>query len=457
MSPADSELVGLFPDQGVDALSVSALFQQVQRVIAAGMPRGPGVWIRGEIQKISEHRSGHCYLELVDPDVRGRERPMLQVNCWRTTWGPLKAVLSGQGVTLEAGMVVTLRGRVEAYAPRSQLSFIANQIDVAAILGRLAAQRAALLKALETEGLLRRNATLAVPPVPLRVGLVASPATEGYNDFAGQVLGAGLGFELVLYPVQVQGARAPLAIAAGLAALARRRCDVTVLVRGGGAKADLVAFEHEAVARAVATHPVPVWTGIGHTGDRSVADIVAHSAFITPTECGQELVRRVRTFWDHVSSAGERIGARADESLEQARHGDDQVRHRLSRGARHQLHRHGEHLGRRAGHIGAQATRQLDTAAAGLERRADRLAPRPTAVLDRQGDRVVAWRRLLAAYDVERQLERGYSLTLDAQGNIVRSVAALAAGDEIVTRLSDGTAGSTVGLVTPAPSGEVRP
>ncbi|MGH7734773.1 MAG: exodeoxyribonuclease VII large subunit, partial [Gemmatimonadales bacterium] len=175
-----ARMPGLFPDDRLDALSITALFSRVQAALAGAFPRGPGIWVRGEIQGISEHQSGHCYIDLVDPDTpRGRDRPVLKVNCWRTTWGPLKAVLAGQGITLATGMVVTLQGRVELYAPRAQVNFVASNIDVAALLGRLAAQRAALLASLETEGLLRRNATRPQPAVPLAVGLVASPRSEG--------------------------------------------------------------------------------------------------------------------------------------------------------------------------------------------------------------------------------------------------------------------------------------
>ena len=453
MARPEAQLTGLFPDDRVDALSISALFTRVQGALAEAFPRGPGIWIRGEIQSIADHRSGHCYIDLVDPDTPGsRDRPVLKVNCWRTTWGPLKAVLAGQGITLAAGMVVTLRGRVELYAPRAQLNFIATEIDVAALLGRLAAQRAALLRTLEAEGLLRRNGALPVAPVPLRVGLVASPRTEGFSDFVGQLRGAGVGFRVQLVPVQVQGSRAPAAIAAALHALGAADCDVTVVVRGGGAKADLVAFDHELVARAVALHPVPVWTGIGHTGDQSVADVVANRAFVTPTECGQELVRRVVDWWEDRRAAAHDVARLAGEAMAGAQSRDTHARQRLARAARHQLHRHSERLSARADRAARQAGRQLEASAVSLDRRSARLGTCVTAAVDRQADRVVTWRRLLAAYDVERQLERGYTLTLGGDGRVVRSAGLVSAGQELVTRFADGTARSTVTSAEPRPT-----
>ena len=430
----------LFPDDRHDAMSIGDLLAQVQRAVAMAFPRGPGIWVRGEIQTFADHRSGHCYMDLVDPESpRGRERPVLKVNCWRTTWGPIRRILSQQGITLQPGMVLTLRGRVELYTPRAQVNFIASEVDVAALVGRMAAQRAALLASLEKEGLLARNRELPMPAVPLTVGLVASPRTEGFEDFLGQLRNSGIGFAVRLAAVPVQGARAPAAIANGLATVGRDRPDVTVLVRGGGAKADLAAFDTEPVARAIAAHPVPVWTGIGHTGDQSVADVVASRSFVTPTECGQELARAVGAWHNARCDAGLRVAIRARDAVEDAHQHHSRARHRLAGGARGQLRGHEERVRSRAGRLGLHARRQLEGAAVALEARAARLAPLSLAVADREADRIASLRRLLAAYDVERQLERGYTLTLDEDGRIVRSSAAVTAGQPLLTRFADGT------------------
>ncbi|HUY64904.1 MAG TPA: exodeoxyribonuclease VII large subunit [Acidimicrobiales bacterium] len=452
MARRGAQVTGLFEGERPGALSIADLFAQVHSALAEAFPKGQGLWVRGEIHQIADHRSGHCYIDLIDPDVqRGRDAPVLKVNCWRTTWGPLKALLSDQGITLEAGTVVTLRGRLEFYDPRAQVNFVATEIDVSALLGRLAAQRAALLRALEVEGLLTRNSSLPVADVPLRIGLVASPRTEGCNDFLGQLHQSRFGFHVLLAPVQVQGPSAPAAIAGALSSMADAGCDITVVVRGGGSKADLAAFDTEPVARAVATHPVPVWTGIGHTGDRSVADIVAGRSFVTPTECGQELVQQVERWWAGVSTAAVRIARRADECTEQAQVRDAAIRHRLSRATRSQLRHHREHLGSRATRVAARAGRQVESSLLSLERRSAHLGPRAMAVLDRQSERSASWRRLLAAYDVERQLERGYTLTMDDQGRIVRSAGSLSPGRHLVTRFADGDAHSTVDNIRQRP------
>ena len=265
--------------------SIGGVYEQVEGALNAAFPRNRHLWVRGEIQHVSDHRSGHLYMSLVDPEDEGGRRdrsrggvPTLNVKCWRSSWAPLRHGLAKQGIELTEGMVVVLRGSLDLYRAKGEISLVLAEVDVTALLGRLAAQRAQLLHTLESEGLLRRNAALPLPEVPLHVGLVASPGTEGCQDFLGQLLGSGFGFRVSHVPVKVQGPGAPAAIARALTALSRSDCDVIAVVRGGGARADLAAFESEAVARAVATAAKPVFTGIGHTGDETVADIVAARA-----------------------------------------------------------------------------------------------------------------------------------------------------------------------------------
>jgi exodeoxyribonuclease VII large subunit len=227
--------------------------------------------------------------------------------------------------------------------------------------------------------------------------------------------------------------------------LSRSGCDVIALVRGGGARADLAAFDSELVARAVAGSEVPVWTGIGHTGDETVADVVANRVCITPTECGQTIVQRVRSWWaTRVAAPGERLARRVPSFLTDAEIRDAAARRHLVAAARHQLRYHRGYLAGRVDEVGRSAPQRVESLDAGVRARAARLGPLALGHLGRGDERVDGWRRLLAAYDVERQLERGYTLTLGPDGSLIRSVADVAPEDEIVTRFADGTARSRV-------------
>ncbi|MGH9920832.1 MAG: exodeoxyribonuclease VII large subunit [Nitrososphaerales archaeon] len=440
----EARLPGLLPGERSDAVSIATLYSRVQAALGRAFSRGRPLWVRGEIQSISD-RTGHCYIELVDPDTaRGRDAPVLKVNCWSRAWTPLKASMERQGVLLEPGTVITLQGRVELYPPRGQLNFIATDIDVTALLGRIAARRAALLRALETEGLLQHNKAFIVPAIPLRVGLVASRDTEGFRDFTGRLLASGFAFHIVHAPVHVQGGTAPRQIASAVAALCDAACDVVVLVRGGGSKGDLSVFDSEPVARSIAAASLPVWTGIGHTGDQSVADVVANAAFVTPTDCGNELVARVARWWDRIGELSTGLLERSSELVTDALRRDNEARARLCASARNQLDRHMERLHVRASRLCVAGPRCADGAIGCVAEHSGRIGRGALAVVRAQEGRVTAWRRLLTAYDVERQLERGYTITLGEDGRLVRSATQLAAGVKLMTRFKDGRARSDV-------------
>lgn len=443
--PGRPDAPTLFSEAGPDVLSIAQLYARIDRALLSEFPPRDPVWVRGEVHNISD-RTGHCYIDLIDPETAAdRQPPVVKVRCWRQTWGPLRAQLARSGIELTPGTVVQLFGRLEFYRARAEVSFVMAGLDVTALLGRLAAERAALIATLRDEGLLEANGALAVPPVVLRIGLVASPDTEGCRDFLKQLRQSGFAFAVSLSRALVQGTDAPRSVARAIRRAGASQPDLVVVVRGGGSRADLVAFDSAPVARAIANCPVPVWTGIGHTGDESVADIVANRSFVTPTECGHELVARLESFWARaVAAQATAIGRSAFRALEAADRHLAGAQGRVSANARQQLRWHRARLEQRTQAI----SRSVPAAAAGQTvALADRGARVAAAVRRRLGEaeeKGAGWRRLLAAYDLDRQLERGYTITTDDDGRILRSAAALAGGDVLLTRFADGTARSVV-------------
>jgi exodeoxyribonuclease VII large subunit len=410
---------------------------------------------------------GHCFIDLVDPaQADDPGAPTLSAKCWAGTWRAVRTSLDRLGISLEAGMVVRVRGDVGFYKARGSVDFTVREVDTEALMGKVAAERARLVKALVDENLYDRQRRIPMPAVPLRVGLIASPGTEGFNDFLGGLRGSGLAFAVTVAPTAVQGKDAPAKVAAAIADLQHELLDVLVVVRGGGSKADLAAFDQEQVARSIATSAVPVWTGIGHTGDRSVADEVANRAFITPTECGQELARVALDYWRAVEDSADVLARVARDRMLQADKSLAAHQRAVSTGARNQLDRHRDGLGHRARHLRTVVRGQVDahasrlvvaaTSCAGCARRASRaqeaelvlrsrrLAGLPTRRLEVEELRAGQRRRLLSAYDYKRQLERGYSVTRDVSGAVLRSIDGLTPGTVLATQLADGTVDSTV-------------
>ena len=438
-----------------ESLTVAEFYERVKRALARAFDGE--VWVTGEIRGLNERR-GHHYIELADEgsEVVGRSAAQqLEVVCWAREWPPVAAALAQAGVSLEVGRVVRVRGRVSVWEGGSKLRFTLTALDVEALLGGIAAARHRLLLALERDGLLEANAMLPVPLVPLRIGVVTSPGSEAHRDFVGQLARSGFAFDVLLEPSLVQGPEAPRQVAAALARLARAAPDLVVVVRGGGARGDLAAFDSEDVARAIATAPFPVWTGIGHTGDRSVADEVAQRALITPTACGEAVVAAVAEYVDATMRRATTLASVARAQLDGARERLHAGAGALTRGARHQLDRRHDELVTRQ----STATR---AASAHVSRQLARLGAAAT-LLARSGERAAVsaeqqqqrYAQVLRAYDPVRQLERGWSLTRDSSGRLLRSASGVVPGTELVTRLADGEIVSGVHAVRErAPSPE---
>jgi exodeoxyribonuclease VII large subunit len=452
------------PSQAPAVLGIRDLHRRVNNAISREL-RG-AVWVRAEIGELTE-RNGHCFVTLAEAARDSTEGDAsLDVVIWRPAWNRIRRQLDDRGVSLRKGLTVTFRGELRLRDGAGQLQLRCAELDTDALLGEMAARRLALRRALAAEGLLDANRRRPLPPVPLRLGVVASVHSEGYRDFCSVIEASGYRFELAVEPVVVQGVAAPATIAAAFALLADHDLDVIVLVRGGGARADLDAFDHELVARAIAAAPAPVWTGLGHTGDRCLADEMAHRSHSTPTACAHALVSVVDAFADAISGRARRLAELAGRSTAA---GEDRLRERrrlLAGCGAAQLDRHRERAAARATDLRRLASTTLGSASGHLDRAGGRL-PRAAAIaLDRQQDRLrssatraglgapralagrrqelVAQRRVLAALDPVRQFERGWTLTFDSDGVLVRAAGELRAGRRITTRFVDGERTSVV-------------
>jgi exodeoxyribonuclease VII large subunit len=438
------------------ALSVSEFYERVKAALAREFSEE--VWVVGEIRGLRESR-GHHYIELADESAGESERvaAQLEVVCWAREWSRVAEALTQAGVWLEVGRVVRVRGRVSVWEGGSKLRFTLTELDVEAMVGGIAAARRRLLHTLEVEGLLEANRRLELSAVPLRVGVVTSPGSEAHRDFVGQLDRSGFAFEVFFAATLVQGAEAPAQIAAALGRLASTPIDLAVVVRGGGGRGDLAAFDSEVVARAIATAPFPVWTGIGHTGDRSVADEVAQRAMITPTQCGEAVVGRVAEYVGEIERKAGVLTGLARARLDSAAYQLAAVAAGLARNVRHHLEGRSVELRAAALELARIAEARLRREAVALFRRSGLLGATTRRSL-LSGEQDLLRRQLvLRAFDPIRQLERGWTLTSDTAGRPVHSAATLAPGARMTTRFVDGETLSVVEATRPSGAAPDRP
>lgn len=448
--------------------SVGELCQLVTDVVSLAFPHD--VWVEGEIRGLTRAQSGHVYFDLVDPsEALGRSPDaLLPVVLFESRKHDVNRRIkrSGGGMRIDDGVAVRIRAQPQFYGPKAQVNLRMTDIDPAYTLGQLAASKERLLRLLAEEGLVGANARVEMPLLPLRVGLVTAAGSAAAADFVAELGRSRVAFEVVVATTPVQGVGAPHRIAAAIRACQHRQVDVIAVVRGGGAKTDLAAFDDEVVARAIAGSRVPVLTGIGHEVDTAVADQVAHLALKTPTACAAHIAELVTVAERAADAVWEAVTARAADQLGRHDQRLADAAGSVSRAATDVLRRaevHTVHAGSRARTLIMGALRRADdrltahaataaiqaryrlrtagsvgTAAAGQLARAARGRLRSAAVrVDRADERA----RLL---DPAHALARGWSITTDRRGRAIRSVHDVSPGTLLTTRVADGHILSTV-------------
>ncbi|HUF94631.1 MAG TPA: exodeoxyribonuclease VII large subunit, partial [Acidimicrobiia bacterium] len=262
-----------------ETLSVVELLTGVQAAVIAAYP-GP-VWVRGEVSGFKRTNRGAGFFKLVDPE---QPENSIEVAARGRVMAEIDHELNSVGVgSLRAGIEVRIEATVGVRRGSSLVQLSLLRVDPEFIAGRLAVDREEVLRRLKAEGLLDLNARLPLPLVPLKVGLVTSRGSAAHADFLNHLRSPGYRFRVSTVEATMQGETSPEQVVRGLDRLSREPLDVVTIVRGGGSKLDLAAFDNETVGRQIAAMPVPVVTGIGHETDRSIADEVAAVAEKTPT------------------------------------------------------------------------------------------------------------------------------------------------------------------------------
>ncbi len=405
-----------------------------------------GVWVRGEIQGWNE-RGPHAYFRLVE-QIDGH-KAVLNVQFFAPQRNRLRSLLLKNGLQLADGLKVRIFGNLDFFAGSGTLGLKMSGIDPRFTLGELALQRDDVLRRLGEAGLLERNGQQPLALAPMRVGVVTSKASAAWADFVHEIERSGMGFHLRLIDVRVQGDSAVREVTRALRTLSRHSdLDAVVLIRGGGSRSELAIFDAEAIAMAIAASPLPVFTGLGHEIDRSVADEVAHTALKTPTACAAALVEQVGRFRQRVDDAASEVQQAAEVAVQRAVADVGTVAEGIRQRVRSAVARSDERLAARVQGVRAGTGRALD--------RADQRAMRAGTVLRRVPPRLDAEARHLDSVaervrllDPATTMARGWTITRTTDGRTVRSSADVSAGTEIITTFATGTARSRVEETTP--------
>lgn len=446
-----------------DTYRVSVLADEIQAVLQQAYR---SIWVAGELQRLRPSAAGHVYFELVEKGEGDRIVGRLDAVIWRSDYRRISRALGDCDQVLAEGQEIRCRGNLDFYPAGGRLQVVVREVDPVFTLGLLARRRQVVVAELRRSGLFDRNKSLALAEIPLRIGLVTSAESAAYHDFLSSLRDSGYGFQVSVASASVQGPRAAVEVSRALRSLWRRgSLDCLALVRGGGSRSDLAAFDSEEVAEAVCTSALPVLTGLGHEIDQAVADLVAHRAFKTPTSTAEFLVLRVAEAEQRLKTARSALSRSAGKPIERGWRSLTDAQRGL-RGAGVGVARLSDRLDsfrRRAiaaGRVGvADARRRLLRAGSRLApigplrieraRYAASLVSRRLVDLSMSRNRetrarIAALDRLLRELSPQRTLQRGFTITRDAGGRAIRSAAEVEVNQAVTTQLAEGTLTSRI-------------
>lgn len=429
-------------DPSPTVLTVSQLNRLARLALEQALPVS---WITGELSNFSRAASGHWYFTLKDSQALVR-CAMFRTRNQFIDWQP------------RDGDHVEIRAQPTLYEARGEFQLVADAMRHAG-QGDLFEAFLRLKSRLQAEGLFSPERKRALPTMPRCVGIITSPAAAALPDALTTLRARWPTARIVLYPTTVQGFEAAEDMERALrVASARRECDVLLLIRGGGSLEDLYAFNHEAVARAIAASAVPVVTGVGHETDFTIADFVADARAPTPTGAAQlitpnaqDLLKQIPPLRAYLRQAVHRRLRDHSQALDVLTHRLLRPSQRLAVGLGHvhalrdtlrsrahsQLQRAGAELRR---HQDALRQRALNTAqrTRALAVLTERLYAQRNAALRDRAAQLASLRRALMHLNPNGVLSRGYAIVRDVTGHIMRASAAAQPGDRIAVTLTQG-------------------
>lgn len=436
---------------------------EVTRAVRSALEQGIGqVWVEGEVSNYRKQASGHQYFTLKDEQCQVQCVMFARTGMWRR-----------ETVPLSDGMCVQVRGVLTVYEARGQYQINVQMVQASGA-GLLQAKFEALKRKLDVEGLFDPDRKKPLPQFATTLAIVTSPTGAALRDMLNILARRAPWIRVLISPVRVQGDGAAEEIAAAVEDLDRHSSlglptpDVIVVARGGGSAEDLWEFNEEIVARAIAASSIPVVSAVGHEIDFTISDFVADLRAPTPSAAAELVAPDTAELKRRLQQRAAQIRRCLVATIEQQKHRlNGMARSGLFREPRNRLN---------------EAAQRTDSAAEALQRalrervvsERQRVASLLAAVKQHRPDQLLELRRheltvhagklshalqqglaahtqklqrlgsLLRLLSPEATLERGYTLSTNAQGELLTSAQSIAPGDRILTRFSDGTVQSEV-------------
>jgi len=422
------------------------LFQQTSKVLTvteltrsirgALETKFRAVWVQGEISNYKLHPSGHQYFTLKD------QRTQISCVIWRDTMAPPRQPLVD-------GSQVQVYGTVTVFEARGQYQLNVQIVQPRGV-GLLQAKFEALKRKLEAEGLFAAERKRPLPKFPRRIGVVTSPTGAAIRDMLNVLRRRAPWLQILINPVRVQGTGAAQEIAVAIRELALPNeafapLDLIVVTRGGGSIEDLWEFNEEIVARAIFHSSVPIVSAVGHEIDFTISDFVADLRAPTPSAAAELIVPDTIDLQRRIDGCTRALSRQLLSRVRESQQRLDHARETLQRCLTHKLDAYKRNL--------AHVTRALQARSPARELIARRnrftdlhrrLVASPARLIENARNRFERIEGILRVLGPDATLRRGYSITMNERGKIVRTIAAVRPKMKIRTRISDGEFSSEI-------------
>lgn len=425
-------------------LTLYELNELVRETIEISMP--DEYWVEAELSDVNDR--GHCYMELIQKSPSSKT-PIAKARavCWKARWLYVRSRFeSVTGQPLHAGLKVLLKVKAtfhEAFG----FSYNISDIDPAFTLGDMARRRQEILRKLQEEGVLELQKELSIPLFAQRIAVISSETAAGYGDFCNQLHSNEYGFAFfpTLFPAVMQGEQVEESVISALNAINDRfeDYDVVVIIRGGGATADMSGFDTFSLAENVANFPLPIITGIGHERDECVLDRVSNTRVKTPTAAAAFLIDHLARVYACITESQDALLNVASRRMEQERMRLHHLSERIPDLFRLFRMRQESHLDLLMRNLTSKIQGRLESQKWQMDAREAKINMLVGRLLESRRQQMRLLEEKLHLMDPQRMLKRGYSITL-YNGCSVKDASSLKPGSEIETRLAKGVVKSIV-------------
>ncbi len=380
---------------------------------------GSSFWVRAEMIRLNHYpHSGHCYPDLVEKR-EGRVVAQMRANLWRTDYQRInrrfQQVLKEP---LKDGIKILFLAKIE-FDPHYGLSLHILDIDPSFTLGDLEQEKQATIERLKRKRLFDQNKKLKLPLLPRRIAIISVETSKGYADFRKVIDPNEYGYVYFyfLFPALLQGDQAVSSLIRALERirLVQQHFDLVAIIRGGGGDIGLSCYNNFELARAIATFPLPVITGIGHATNETVAEMIAWENCITPTKMAEWLLQKTHQYAVPVQQARKYIIDKAKSILPEKK----------------------AQLNIQVKYFKSATLNRLSSDRNSLLRMKTHTVQQAALFIKDNKKALQNMKRDVKLMDPIHVLKRGYSITYRAD-KLVRSVEEVEPGAEVTTRVSDG-------------------